>query len=278
MHLSLLKKLIFALLFSGLFFSYQINAQEPPVPVQCGAIIEGEISQPDVINQYSIDFSAGDTINLELIPVSPDIPTEIHVTDINGNLVGGWGVTTPRGVTPITLPISGTYLIKVFASLRQITAYTVYIGCTLKNGTVINPGDLVTPAPEPTQPFSGYGFPGLPPVDFTPAMKLALVPATPMTGAIINSEIFGFTLDAAANDQLDLAINRISGNLNLGVVVLSPENQVVFYGGLITSESLSTRLTLPSAGQYTIGVFSVDLLPPASPEATAFQVTGTLNP
>ena len=60
--------------------------------------------------------------------------------------------------------------------------------------------------------------------------------------------------------------------------VLSANNEVVFQASLVTSESLSTRLTLPSAGQYTIGVFRIDLLPPASPEATAFQITGTLNP
>jgi hypothetical protein len=41
---------------------------------------------------------------------------------------------------------------------------------------------------------------------------------------------------------------------------------------------LNTRFTLPTAGQYTIGVFRIDLLPPAAPEATAFQVQGTLNP
>lgn len=29
---------------------------------------------------------------------------------------------------------------------------------------------------------------------------------------------------------------------------------------------------------YTIGIFRIDLLPPAAPEATAFQLQATLNP
>lgn len=101
-----------------------------------------------------------------------------------------------------------------------------------------------------------------------------------MAGAITpnGGEIMGFTLDAAAGDTLDLAVNRVSGNLNLGLVVLSADNKVVFQASLVTSQTLNTRFTLPSAGTYTIGVFRVDLLPPAAPEATAFQVTGTLNP
>jgi len=60
--------------------------------------------------------------------------------------------------------------------------------------------------------------------------------------------------------------------------VLSADNQVVFQASLVTSTTLNTRFTLPSAGQYTISVFRIDLLPPAAAEATAFQVQGTLNP
>ncbi len=101
-----------------------------------------------------------------------------------------------------------------------------------------------------------------------------------MTGAITptGGEILGYTLNASADDVLDLTFTRLSGNLNLGLVVLWADNQVVFQASLVTSETLSTRFTLPSAGQYTIGVFRIDLLPPAAPEATAFQLQATLNP
>jgi hypothetical protein len=88
----------------------------------------------------------------------------------------------------------------------------------------------------------------------------------------------GLTFDGNVGDTFALDFSKLSGNLNLGLVVLSANNEVVFQASLVTSDSLSTRLALPSAGQYTIGVFRIDLLPPANPEATAFQITGTLNP
>jgi hypothetical protein len=160
--------------------------------------------------------------------------------------------------------------------------YTVTVKCILRDGTVIEPGALpLPPAPNPVviQPPS-FGFPGLAPVDFVNAVKLPLIPATPMTGAIspTGGELFGFQIEGNAGDVLDLSLTRISGNLNLGLVVLSAKNEVVSYGGLISGDTFSTRLTLPSAGQYTIGVFRVDLLPPGDPQATAFQVTGKINP
>ncbi|GIK64445.1 MAG: hypothetical protein BroJett018_22390 [Chloroflexota bacterium] len=101
-----------------------------------------------------------------------------------------------------------------------------------------------------------------------------------MGGAVTPSggEILGFTFEASAGDTLDLSYTRLSGNLNLGVVVLVEDNKVVFQASLVTSQTLTTRFTLPIAGKYTIGVFRVDLLPPDAPEATAFQIQATLNP
>ena len=95
---------------------------------------------------------------------------------------------------------------------------------------------------------------------------------------VIGDSIFGLTFDGNAGDVFALDFAKQSGNLNLGIVILSAPNEVVFQASLVTSDSLSTRLTLPTTGQYTIGVFRIDLLPPANPEATAFQITGTLNP
>jgi hypothetical protein len=117
-------------------------------------------------------------------------------------------------------------------------------------------------------------------VDFANVAKLPLPAGVAMSGGITptGGEILGYTLDASAGDTLDLTFTRLSGNLNLGLVVLSAENKVVFQASLVTSTTLNTRFTLPTAGTYTIGVFRIDLLSPDAPEATAFQVQGTLNP
>jgi hypothetical protein len=53
---------------------------------------------------------------------------------------------------------------------------------------------------------------------------------------------------------------------------------VVFQASLVTSSDLTTTIPLPAAGQYTIGVFRVDLLPPAGPQPTAFQVGAAVGP
>lgn len=94
----------------------------------------------------------------------------------------------------------------------------------------------------------------------------------------IQNEILGFTVDAAADDILALDYERISGDMNLGLVVLSENNEVFFQASLVTSDSLSTQFTLPDAGQYTIGVFRIDLVEPADPQPTAIRLRGTLNP
>lgn len=175
--------------------------------------------------------------------------------------------------------------------LGGVGAYTLSIGCTKADQTTrIEPGDTAqsTPAAAPTGqvaapvsssvPFTGTGFPGLPPVDFS---EVALVPLDldiATAGALpLDNQILGFTLDAKANDVLDLSYKRKSGNLNLGLVVLSATNKVVFQVSLVTSESLATRFTLPEAGKYTIGVFRINLMNPAKPQPTAFQLLAKLN-
>ncbi|MEZ4860433.1 MAG: hypothetical protein R3C14_03975 [Caldilineaceae bacterium] len=65
----------------------------------------------------------------------------------------------------------------------------------------------------------------------------------------------------APGDTLDLSYTRVSGNMNLGLVVLPADNEV-FSRPLVTSESLSTRFTWPAAGQSTIGVFRISLVEP----------------
>ncbi|MCB0124309.1 MAG: hypothetical protein KDE58_18765, partial [Caldilineaceae bacterium] len=69
---------------------------------------------------------------------------------------------------------------------------------------------------------------------------------------------------------------RVSGNMNLGLVVLSAENEVFFQASLVTSTSLATTFTLPTAGTYTIGVFRISLVEPEAVEPTVFQLQGSL--
>ncbi len=101
-----------------------------------------------------------------------------------------------------------------------------------------------------------------------------------MTGGVTPSggEILGYLVNGNEGDVLELHFTRLSGNLNLGLVVLSQNNELIFQASLITTNSLTAQLTLPSTGDYTVGVFRVDLLPPDTPEPTSFQIQAVVNP
>ncbi len=228
------------------------------------------------------------TVGFQPNSVNP-FGTELE-SKVSTGIVGSNGTYTIRVVnfTAYSYDADQKNLYRYIDDPTGIGVYTLYISCT-RDGNVINPDD-VAPAANGTgstgsttaaPAFSGVGFPGLAPVDFGGVAQIPMVMGVPMTGAVTptGGEILGFTFDAAAGDTLDLAFNRLPpGNLNLGLVVLSADNQVVFQASLVTSSTLSTGFTLPSDGTYTIGVFRIDLLPPTAPEATAFQVTATLNP
>lgn len=257
--------------------------------VECGSIIEAEFTPGNTTHNYIISLVPGDVLTIRTEAVGDLLNVNIGVRDPQNHSVGSslnYGPT--ENLTTPVLSARGNYTIQPFSLNNHAGIYTLYIGCTLRDGTVIEPGDIPSSAQSTTTQtnasvvptFSGVGFPGLAPVDFATVARIPLTAGTPMTAAITptGGEILGYTLELAAGDVIDLSFTRLSGNLNLGLVVLSANNEVAFQASLVTSQTLTTRFTLPSAGQYTIGVFRIDLLPPASPEATAFQIQATLNP
>jgi hypothetical protein len=275
-------KLAICMLIICLAFSL-IHAQ---TELQCGSIIEGEFSGPDDIQNYTLTLAPGDILRADADPVGAYLDTVIEIfAPTTGRVLRSdssiWGVTESARTNELSE--RGLYTIALSSYGDSIGLYTLFIGCTLRDGTVINPGDAVgIPAPVATtkgntqpQPFSGIGFPGLPPVDMSNVARIPLSGATAMTGAIASSEILGYTFDGGENSSIDLSFTRLSGNVNVGLVILAPDNNVVFQASLISSETLNTRLILPTHGQYMIGIFRVDVNPPATPEPTAFQVQVT---
>ncbi|MBZ0294906.1 MAG: hypothetical protein K8L99_20255 [Anaerolineae bacterium] len=264
---------------------------EAPTPVACGDTITAELEN-DEMAYYGLDLNAGNTMNLKLEQIGNVNDIRFRVYDrgdnnlitLNVEVAGqaGPGNAWLHGANELTLtvPISGTYKIEVYDRNNVVGTYTLYINC-VKSGVEIKAGEPPPAEEADSDPnvslppaFSGVGFPGLPPVDFSNVARLPLPLDVAMSGAVTptGGEIIGFTLDAEEGDVIDLNLTRLSGNLNLGLVMLSADNQVVFQASLIISDTLFTRLTIPSTEQYTIGVFRVDLLPPDAPQATAFQV------
>lgn len=282
--------------------------------LKCGDIVEDEFRKFPEMREFTIDMTPGDKLEVVGRPIGESLSFTISIWDSGGKVVGynaeGNGYWLKVSNAPVAsstvLSSRGTYEILLgngetqvgsgrkyfdvvgFSDNGGVGSYELLIRCTLRDGTVIEPGDTA-PAPDqngsntnvPVAPtFSGNGFPGLAPIDFSNVAKIPMIANVPMTGGVApdGSNILGYTVDANANDTLALGFSRLSGNLNLGLVVLSADNKVVFQASLVTSSELTTKFTLPTAGTYTIGIFRIDLLPPTAPEATAFQLTATLNP
>ncbi len=284
-----------------------------PVTAECGNIIDSAFSTNYQEQTFVITMSADDSIDLSVMPHGGQLSTGILVTGPTNLGVGinkgsvyadqysSNGLESQPKINTGGLSADGQYTVRIvnfdfyqyfftkdtyygLSNSGGIGKYTLYIGCTLADGTVVHPGDKM-PALQPTAaptslPIAFAGFPGLAPVDFSNVAKIPMIAGSPMAGAITptGGEIIGFTFDGNTGKGVDLTFNRVApGNLNLGLVVLSPDNKVVFQASLVTSDSLSTHFTLPSDGTYTIGVFRVDLLPPDNPQATAFQVQATVS-
>ena len=255
--------------------------------VQCGSIINAEFTSSDG-QIYQIKLSPGDSMALKATVVGEYLLLHIYVYDQSGHFIAesnNAGPSPSPSVNTGPLSARGIYQIEIKTESSMLGLYTLYVSCTLHDGPVIKAGAVPSPPPTGNAPlsggtavplaaFSGVGFPGLAAVDFSNVAKIPIQAGTPITGGITptGGEILGYTFDGKANAVAQLDFSKLSGNLNLGLVVLSADNKVVFQASLVTSKSLSTQFTLPSAGQYTVGVFRIELIPPAKPIPTAFQL------
>jgi hypothetical protein len=307
---------IHCLLLWSNFVLGQVEVQRgTPVTAECGGIIEGEFSTNAEEHNYTIQLSAGDTLDLSIEPLGGQLSTILFVSGpTNLGVVISMGSTNDPAryqypelmaapaVNTGQLSASGIYTIRItnfvfrfyrfaqdsyqdFLEAGGVGVYTLYVGCTLRDGTVIAPGDvLVTDSSgetEITNEDSGTAAQSnLTPITFPGAANIPLSSGVTAPGVMSPEGVptYTYTFSAVAGDIFSLQVDRTSGNLNLGIVLLSPAGEIVFYGGLLINNSLPVAFNLPADGQYTIGIFRVDLIPPAAPEATTFQVLGTLNP
>ena len=284
--------------------------------VACGEERVRDFTENAEDHIYLIPMEPGESFNVSVRSFGDDLktvimiygPTGVHIGTAEENFppYGVAEVTAKPALSSGTLSAQGKYRIRVAnTGIRNdellinsnyygsIGRYTLSIGCTLADGTKILPGEntppTATPAPFPTPtpsaalpeatpPFDGIGFPGLAPVDMS-GMERAALPATAQTYGVspLGNEIYGFTVEAEAGDILNLEYGRESGDMNLGLVVLSENNDVFFQASLVTSDSLTTQLTLPEAGEYTIGLFRISLVEPAEPKLTIFWISGDVT-
>lgn len=284
-----MKKMVLAV-FSVLFFVPLVWSQTGPrtVPINCGDVVETEFLEVNITlgrepDNYTVELGAGDAISVRMVPVGSNPNIFFRIFDRNRRLLfdTSWGRGPGQAeiIEDFVVPATGTYTVGVGSDI--VTAYTLYIGCIV-GGEVIEPGSPVQTTeatPLSIDQFSGFGFSGLPPVDFSTAFINTLTLGTEITAQIpiAGDAILGYAFDGTAGEAFTLNFGRNSGNLNLGLVVLSADNEVAFQASLVNSNLLVTNFTLPSTGQYTIGIFRIDLVPVENPQPTQFRLNGTIG-
>jgi len=300
--------LTFVLYVGSLIFTSltQVHAQSTATPIKCGDVIEGEFTTNEELHNYSIDLSPGDTISIKGDQIGDELEYAFVLVSPTGlEVVDRRKMRSPSAESNI-LSARGTYLLRVANRIVSgdgqlwyetggTGVYSLAISCKLKNGKFIGPSgatesttDETAPNTTPvitgtqplTVPFSGNGFPGLPPVDFSNTVKQPLDMTKPLTLTFspTGSDVFGLTVDAQAGDKFSLNYKRLSGNGNLGLAVLSEKNEVIFQASLVTSDMLTTTFTFPTAGTYTIGLFRVNLVTVANPQPTKIVINGKIIP
>lgn len=261
-----------------------ISAQSA-TSVKCGDIIEDEFVNNAERNDYDISLNAGDTMEISGVPLGETLQFAIRVMGPTGQLLvvsnNGRVSPDPSIVTPI-LSANGIHHIWIANTLFSnnssgslhssssywggVGVYTLYIGCTLRDGTVINPGDVIETSsaisssrpPEPAT-CTGPCFPGLPLVDFSEGIEIPITAGQAQTAPIGGDIVALYTYDATANQTATLSLSRVSGDISVGVSVIKRDtNEIVFVGGMPSSNHLSVELTFPSDGTYVIGLFRMD--------------------
>jgi hypothetical protein len=123
--------------------------------VKCGDAIEGEFTQPVEVHEYIVSMSAGDKLKVVVAPIGDYLSTAILIYEPAGNFIVGDFKPKQTPVTETgTLSARGDYKVYILnyeslygnnpSMLARVTGragtYTVLIGCTLRDGTVIEAG------------------------------------------------------------------------------------------------------------------------------------------
>jgi hypothetical protein len=107
--------------------------------LECGASVEGEFTKSDEKQAYMVAMNPGDKLNVSVVPVGDYLEVRFVVYDpLNGIVLQG---DNARPGETGALSARGDYTIKVYPG-QSAGIYTLFVGCTLRDGTVIEPGSL----------------------------------------------------------------------------------------------------------------------------------------
>lgn len=263
-------------------FEMRFALAQEPREVKCGDTVDSEFIKDGEAQIFNIRLPARAVLSVTGSVVGDTLRIYLDINDpINRNLASSNWDKTPSTKTGV-LSASGVYEIRTHSS--GIGLYSFTVNCS---GVSVTPQPSSTKSsspstannPVPTLPIDFFGFRGLPAVDFANASDQALELDTPLTDAIDSNATAAstYSFEAKAKQSLDLNFKRLSGNVNMGIVVIGPDKKTLFQVSLIESDTFNTTIKLPADGKYTIGVYRVELNPPAKPKATSFELTATVK-
>lgn len=237
--------------------------------IECGDIVEGIHSESGQSFEYSIQLGVEYQLSLDILGAGDYLRQKVWLFSPNGEefTTSNYNYVSNPSIITNRLPIGDKWGITVRSSggnANGIGGFTLLVSCTLPDGTVINAGDNFESIPSESNPlqfvptFSGFGFPGVPPVDFSEAVELTIAVGEPKEVGV-RDDIEVYTYAAAAGETRTLTISRASGDISIGVAVINRDtNEILFVGGMPSSLDLTTTLQFPSDGTYAVGLFRFD--------------------
>lgn len=279
------------------------------IGIKCGDIVEGEIvagqaqtvtrlSRPREVNDYALNVAAGTRINLTVQPLGMTFNAAFVLVDsgdndtviVNSALDGEPEqlIDFPLGSSNQVLRIMGARPGSTFTDTEVYYfyydntissyagnfygAYQILLGCTLRDGTVIEPGDIAAGISDTDNQDSGsivdaltslttipdFGFPGVQPRDFSEGIELPLFLGQAQTVPVA-SDVALYTYSAPAGEIATLKLVRVSGDISIGIAVINKDTrEILFVGGMPSSNNLTVELTFPTDGTYAFGLFRLD--------------------
>ena len=126
-----------------------LAAPSSEVNVKCGEILEGEFTKPKEEHKYRINMNPGDELQVVAAPIGDYLAVGIHINGPSGISVFDQNRKNPGTLTAKTKKLSGRGLYDVYVTNIDrsyphlpgyLGVYTLSIGCTLRDGTVIAAG------------------------------------------------------------------------------------------------------------------------------------------
>ncbi|MEO1289494.1 MAG: hypothetical protein AAFV93_17155 [Chloroflexota bacterium] len=267
------------------FFSFVVLSQDVERldmgMLTCGDIVENDFTNNYETHVYTISLDAGSSLDVLGVALGDSLRFRFFMRDAVNNAIA-WSnasntssasyLITERRPNLVTGVLSATsvYTIAVAnadwegrpTTARGIGVYTLYVNCTLRDGTEIEAG-VNLPEPEPTslapEPFPGFGFPPVDAVSFEDGIELPLTLGQPAQAPIGGGLVALYTIDASVGQSNTLSVSRLADDFPVGVAVINQaNNDIIFFGGMPSSNDLSVTLTFPEAGTYAIGLFALD--------------------